>query len=64
VAFVGYGDPAFYRWIGGGVSTVALPVEALARRALDLVRPGSERPDHGLSETPPFETIFVVRGSS
>jgi DNA-binding LacI/PurR family transcriptional regulator len=42
IAFVGYGDPASYRWLAGGITTVALPVEDLAREAVRLVgEPGA-----------------------
>ena len=37
VHFVGYGNPSFYRWIAGGVSTIGVPVESLAREALDIL---------------------------
>ncbi|WP_380058217.1 LacI family DNA-binding transcriptional regulator [Falsihalocynthiibacter sp. SS001] len=37
IAFVGYGDPAFYAWVDGGITTVQIPVEELARRAVDMV---------------------------
>jgi DNA-binding LacI/PurR family transcriptional regulator len=36
IAFVGYGDPASYRWLAGGITTVSLPVEDLARAAVRL----------------------------
>lgn len=36
-AFVGYGDPSFYAWVGGGISTVRLPVERLAYQAVELL---------------------------
>lgn len=37
IAFVGYGDPAHYAWINGGISTIALPVDQLARQAADVL---------------------------
>ncbi len=37
IAFVGYGDPDFYRWVGGGVTTLSLPLEDLANIAAQLV---------------------------
>jgi DNA-binding LacI/PurR family transcriptional regulator len=37
MAFIGYGDPSFYEWINGGISTISLPVEVLAEKALDIV---------------------------
>lgn len=33
--FVGYGDPSFYQWIGNGISTISLPMEILARTAIN-----------------------------
>ncbi|MEM8663113.1 MAG: LacI family DNA-binding transcriptional regulator [Pseudomonadota bacterium] len=33
---IGYGDPPFYRWLGGGVSAIRVPVDELADKALDL----------------------------
>ncbi|MFC7292732.1 LacI family DNA-binding transcriptional regulator [Hirschia litorea] len=33
--FVGYGDPSFYQWIGNGISAIALPMESLARKAIE-----------------------------
>lgn len=42
LAFIGYGDPAFYKWIAGGIATVSLPVDDLARRAAMMVAPGAE----------------------
>lgn len=35
--FVGYGDPSFYAWVGGGISTIRIPVERLAHRAAELL---------------------------
>ena len=40
LAFVGYGDPSFYRWIHGGISTIALPVDELVREAASMLVPG------------------------
>lgn len=37
LAFVGYGDPAFYQWISGGVSTIALSGQEVAGRAIDMI---------------------------
>lgn len=36
-SFIGYGDPSFYSWVNGGVSTIRIPVESLAYRAVELV---------------------------
>ncbi|WP_372574327.1 LacI family DNA-binding transcriptional regulator [Ruegeria jejuensis] len=37
IAFIGYGDPSFYAWIGNGVSTIQVPVTELANCAVDLI---------------------------
>lgn len=37
LAFVGYGNPSFYNWIRGGISTIDIPVEQLAFDALNLI---------------------------
>lgn len=34
LAFVGYGDPAAYRWIAGGITTIRLPVVEMATGAV------------------------------
>lgn len=34
--FVGYGDPSYYAWLGGGVSTIAMQVDELAKEAARL----------------------------
>ncbi len=38
LAFVGYGDPAYYRWICGGISTIGLSEQALACAAIEMVQ--------------------------
>ena len=42
-AFIGYGDPSYYLWIAGGISTIRLPIEALAQEAMDLLQPSGEQ---------------------
>ncbi len=37
-AFVGYGDPSFYAWVNGGITTIQVPVLRLANSAIDLVK--------------------------
>ena len=44
IGFVGYGDPSVYTWLQGGVTTIQVPVDELARatyRALEETAPGS-----------------------
>ncbi|MEX0339217.1 MAG: LacI family DNA-binding transcriptional regulator [Arenibacterium sp.] len=44
LAFVGYGDPDYYAWVQGGISTIEVPIDALVRsamnRLLDDKQPG------------------------
>lgn len=37
LAFVGYGDPAAYRWLAGGITTIALSPDDIAERAMDML---------------------------
>ena len=60
-AFVGYGDPSFYAWVGGGVTTVQVPVEALATAAVGLLS-GADPRDH--AQRLQFPAKLVVRGAS
>ncbi|TCJ83035.1 LacI family DNA-binding transcriptional regulator [Cocleimonas flava] len=35
--FIGYGDPSFYAWVNGGISTVHVPVKRLAHKVVDIL---------------------------
>lgn len=61
LAFVGYGDPSFYQWIGGGVTTIALPIETLANQALALLSPSA--PVNGPQEHA-YKTELIVRATT
>jgi DNA-binding LacI/PurR family transcriptional regulator len=61
IAFVGYGDPAAYRWLAGGITTVSLPVEDLARAAVRLATE-PQAPD--ATAIPRFPARLVRRGSA
>jgi len=37
LSFVGYGDPAAYRWIAGGITTIALSPDDIAGRAMAVL---------------------------
>ena len=37
IAFVGYGDPSYYRWLEGGISTIRIPVELLASETAGFI---------------------------
>ncbi|KUF09877.1 LacI family DNA-binding transcriptional regulator [Pseudoponticoccus marisrubri] len=54
--FVGYGDPSFYSWIGAGVSTVSIPVDALAHCAVELLQEDAPAPERHA-----FTARFVAR---
>ncbi|MEM1388666.1 MAG: LacI family DNA-binding transcriptional regulator [Pseudomonadota bacterium] len=59
LAFVGYGDPDFYSWVAGGLTTVAVPVDELAHCAAKVVsRQGEAARDAGAFG---FEAKLVVR---
>ncbi len=61
VAFVGYGDPGFYRWIQGGITTISLPIDRLAEQALKLLLP--ENPDQPAQEHG-FPARLILRASA
>lgn len=58
--FVGYGDPSFYAWIGGGVTTIGVPVEGPARRAAALLS-DADRDARGHVST--FDAALIIRGA-
>lgn len=44
LAFVGYGDPGFYQWLAGGVSSIALSAQEVARQTIGMtLAAGSEQ---------------------
>jgi LacI family transcriptional regulator len=49
-AFVGYGDPSYYRWLEGGISTVRIPVELLASETAGLIEAGAKRQEPNLRQ--------------
>lgn len=61
VDFVGYGDPSFYSWLSGGISTIQVPVNRLAYKAIELVTQ-----PHSTQTTPSatFEASFISRNTS
>lgn len=59
--FIGYGDPSFYSWIDGGISTIQIPVLPLAQQALQLLRAGDINQD--TPQTHGFEAMLVLRGT-
>lgn len=61
IAFIGYGDPSFYTWIEGGISTISVPVTPLAEQALQVLRDNGN--DSGVEQTFEFEAQLIVRGT-
>lgn len=61
LAFVGYGDPSFYQWIQGGITTITLPVEDLATQAVELLLPST---DIQMSEKFSYPTSLQIRHST
>lgn len=61
IAFVGYGDPTAYRWIGQGISTIVISPEQLASQASQMlaVQGHAEQIHINCSAT-----TFVSRGST
>ncbi|MDB6176359.1 LacI family DNA-binding transcriptional regulator [Paracoccus sp. Z330] len=57
-AFVGYGDPSFYTWLNGGLSTIAVPVDRLAHQTLAILKDK----DHDAAACHRFAARFVDRG--
>jgi DNA-binding LacI/PurR family transcriptional regulator len=57
LAFVGYGDPISYRWIGQGISTIDVSPDDLAQRAVELLAHDATAPNAS-------PTKFVLRGSA
>lgn len=61
VGFVGYGDPSFYAWVDGGISTVQVPVDELAEHSARMIldQDGGEP-----AKPAAFKASFVARRSS
>lgn len=59
---VGYGDPVFYTWLDGGITTINPPVAKLADRALECLV-GTEGP-LSTPESLVFATDLILRNSS
>lgn len=59
IAFIGYGDPSFYTWIEGGISTIGVPVTPLAEQALSVLR--NDDGNIGSEKTFEFEAQLIIR---
>jgi LacI family transcriptional regulator len=62
VAFVGYGDPSYYRWLEGGISTIKIPVERLASETAGLIQMGTKGQDRDMRKRS-VSAEFVKRRS-
>lgn len=62
VGFVGYGDPLFYQWVARGVSTIHVPIDPLAKRAVELAVKDVERDKDEAETVVAFEAELIVRG--
>ncbi|MEP1934010.1 MAG: LacI family DNA-binding transcriptional regulator [Roseibium sp.] len=61
IAFIGYGDPSFYTWIEGGISTIRVPVTPLAEQTLDILRNHPGRNE--LQKVFEFDAELVIRNT-
>lgn len=63
IAFIGYGDPSYYRWIHGGISTIAIKPDTLAEKAAALiVQDESEEAESSSHQS--LKAELVIRHSS
>lgn len=60
-AFVGYGDPSFYAWVGGGVSSIHVPVEDLAYQSVELLDDETFEDSCGQGREKIFQAEVVIR---
>ncbi|WP_299934995.1 LacI family DNA-binding transcriptional regulator [uncultured Pelagimonas sp.] len=58
IGFIGYGDPSFYAWVGGGISTISVPVDELAFKAVALI---SDEVDARRDLAVPFMASLRIR---
>ncbi len=58
IGFIGYGDPSFYAWVGGGISTISVPVDQLAAKAVALI---SQPPETRQAVAAPFLAALTIR---
>ena len=61
IPMIGYGDPSYYRWLNGGISTIAIPVEKLAEIAATMLLKSDEEDD--AVEAIALEAELIMRGS-
>lgn len=59
IALIGYGDPSFYAWVNGGISTIQVPVDRLAYKAVELL--DEDIPSSEAKHTVSFAATLVIR---
>lgn len=62
ISFVGYGDPSYYRWLEGGISTISVPVELLASETAELIVTAKTHLESAPDQRS-VEAEFVIRHS-
>ena len=63
ISFIGYGDPSFYKYLSGGISTISIPVELLAARSAELIHSPMSNADSKNGNCS-VEAEFIARRSS
>lgn len=63
IAFVGYGDPSYYRWMSGGISTIKIEVDSLAAKTTKLLTQRGSANKDGLAQQLLMAEL-VIRQSS
>lgn len=61
LAFIGYGDPPAYKWIAGGITTIALSTDDIAMRAMAMITDLVHTKPHASSDLP---TELILRKSA
>lgn len=61
LAFIGYGDPSSYQWIAGGITTIALSADDIAKRAAQML---TNKPAPAPAEVALSPTTLVIRNSA
>lgn len=62
LSFVGFGDSSFYRWVNGGITTIGLPVNAMAATAVRHLSAAAAR--ESLDPLPLHAAELIIRKSA
>lgn len=60
LAFIGYGDPSYYQWMAGGISTIKIPITPMVDYTIQLLK---EEPD-AVPAHHRLKAVFIPRHSS